>query len=177
MRLFETIHPRQGLQLMDGETVLLEGAPSGSAYRSVLGGQGLLFTLCVVTIPLLPFLVWQVGRRLAWHRWWVTDRRLVVREGLIGWSVRSIPLDRIVDVTVRSSWWDQMFGVEHIQVRDMTGQASAGGLSTALVLLGVDDAVMVADRILQQTPSAPTSQAGALTDVVRLLERLVESAA
>jgi len=99
-----------------------------------------------------------------------------VRTGFIGWSLRSVPLDRIVDVTTRASWWDRLWNIEHIVVRDMTGEVAQSGVSTGLYLMGVEDSMTVAERILVETPRA-ANRDGDMTAVVRLLEQLVDRAA
>jgi uncharacterized membrane protein YdbT with pleckstrin-like domain len=110
-------------------------------------------------------------RKIGWDRWWVTNQRLVVRTGLIGWKVQSLPLDRIVDVTIKSTWWDRFFGLEHIKVRDMTGEVSGNGVSQALHLLAVPGAHEVAEMLLTASPRVPSSP-GEMDEVVKLLKVL-----
>ena len=167
---------RPELRLQEGETVLLEGSPVERLYRASVIRQAMVLPFTVVGLPLLPLVPWMVRRTLEWHRWWLTDRRLVVRTGFIGWSLRSVPLDRIVDVTTRASWWDRLWNIEHIVVRDMTGEVAQSGVSTGLYLMGVEDSMTVAERILVETPRA-ANRDGDMTAVVRLLEQLVDRAA
>ncbi len=170
------IDTRPGLRLQDGETLILEGSPAPQMLPASVVGQSLFIGLTVVCIPLLPIIPWAVRRSLGWHRWWLTDRRLVVRTGFIGWTLRSVPLDRIVDVTTRATWWDRIWGLEHINVRDMTGEVGTGGVSSGLSLMGVTDARDVAEQILSATPRALT-RTNDLAQVTKLLERIVDRAA
>ena len=164
---------RPTLVLQPGETILLEGAPVAQLASAKIWGTILVYAVTVVLLPLAVFVPLFVHQSMGWHRWWLTNQRLVVRTGFIGWQLRSVPLDRIVDVTHRASWWDRLWGVEHIAVRDMTGEIGSSGTSTGLQLLGVEDAAAVARRILAETPSSPVRGTDDLGDVVRLLEVLV----
>ncbi|MFT4627080.1 MAG: putative membrane protein YdbT with pleckstrin-like domain [Myxococcota bacterium] len=173
-----TTTTRPTLRLQDGETVLLQGTPSAEMVPAATVGSMLVAVVCVFTLPLVPFVPLIVRQSLGWHQWWLTDRRLVVRDGFIGWSIRSVPLDRIVDVTTKASWWDRLWGVEHVTVRDMTGEVGSGGVSTGLRLIAPSDAARVAERILAEAPrSAVSGAAGEMGDVVRLLQTLVDRAA
>ena len=118
-----------GLSLLPGERLIREGAPSGVLRLRALIGATLVGLFGIVTIPFLPVLWWAALRSVEVHRYWLTDRRLVVRTGLIGYKIRSIPLSRVVDVAVQTDWLDRLLGLTHIEVRDMTGESSAQGVS------------------------------------------------
>ncbi len=176
------IAPRPAPTLQPGETLLLEGGPSSRMLPASSWATAMVLALTVVGLPFVWLAPVIAKQTLGWHRWWLTDRRLVVRTGFIGWQIRSVPLDRIVDVTTKASWWDGVWGVEHVTVRDMTGEVGSNGVSTGLSLVGVEDAREVAERILTETPSSPVSPSTGvghadLGDVVRLLEQLVAQTA
>ena len=105
-----------------------------------LGGLAMVSTGCWVVAKL----------RWRWHRWWLTDKRLVVRQGVVGYELKSVPLDRIVDVTLRASWWDRLWGLQHIQVRDMTGEVGGNNRSKGLQMLAVEGAEDIAHLVLVQ---------------------------
>lgn len=144
-----TTTTRPALRLQAGETVLLEGGPSPRQTTSLAAGTALILVLSVLGAPLALLAPAIAGRTMAQHRWWLTDRRLVVRTGFIGWTVRSVPLGRIVDVTTTASWWDLLFGVQHVVVRDMTGEVGGNGVASGLRLMGLEDVGPVADAILR----------------------------
>lgn len=163
--------------LLPGERLLREGAPSG-----VLRLKALLLTTIVgvcglVTIPLLPALWWGALRAVAVHRYWLTDRRVIVRTGIIGYRLRSIPLSRVADVSVHASWLDRLLGLTHVEVRDMTGESAGEGTSRGAVLLGVDAPSAWSERILARSGGGLDAQGGELTEVVGLLRQLVDRAA
>lgn len=116
-------------------------------------------------------------RRIARHRYWLTDKRLVVQEGLIGQQVRSVPLSRVVDVTVRQNWLDRLFGVTSLDVRDMTGEVGGPGPSRGLQLFDVTQPEQWKKEILARTGSViatDQSQGRELGQMVSLLQQLVD---
>lgn len=140
------------------------------------------WALGVVTLPLAPISWWATRRQVARHRYWLTDRRLVVQEGLIGQRVRSVPLDRVVDVAVTQSWLDRLFGVVNLDVRDMTGEVGSPGsgatAATGLRLFDVDAPEAWKREILGRAGKAPVPGGDDSMDrVVALLQQLVDRAA
>jgi len=167
-------HDRPTLVLQPGETLLIEGRPSPAAQLQKSLEIGIALLAGVLSLPLAPFAPVFASRFLGWHRWWLTDRRLVVRNGFIGRTMRAIPLDRIVDVSTKMSWWDRIFGLQHILIRDMTGEGATSGAITTLI--AVEEAEAVAERVLSATPRSAVNDAD-LEDVVELLQQLVDKAA
>ena len=171
----ETTNNRPGLRLQPGERILREGEPAPRTMPSLASRISLWFVLTVVPIPLIPLVPKVVRQYLGWHRWWLTDRRMVVRNGFIGWQISSVPLDRIVDVTTYASWWDRLWGIQHIKVRDMTGEINSSHwdskVSTGLRLIGVEDAEDVSELILVNTPQT-AMRSDDLSGVVNLLEKI-----
>lgn len=136
-------------------TLLASGAMILAWYPQTLKTAG--FPLWKVGIMAGVVCVWAIGawvvakQRWHWHRWWLTDKRLVVRQGVIGYQLKSVPLDRIVDVTLKASWWDRLWGLQHIQVRDMTGEVGGyNNRSKGLEMLAVEGAEDIAHLVLVQ---------------------------
>ncbi len=59
-------------------------------------------------------------------RYWLTNRRVILSSGFIGYKVRSIPLERISDVGLSRTLPEILSGVSSVVVRDMTGEAQSG---------------------------------------------------
>jgi len=53
------------------------------------------------------------------YHYWVTDKRVVWRHGLIGYSLTSVPLERISDVAVSRTFWERVCGVGGVVVKEM----------------------------------------------------------
>ena len=164
------------LILQEGEELLITGSPV-RALQWVLFLKSTLVLLCtVVGFTLLPFVLWAVVQQVQWHRWWLTNRRIVVRTGVIGWELRSIPLNRISDVSLSSSWLDRMFGIQHLTIRDMTGSSPQSSFSSRM--LGVPDAYGVQQALLAKVATSETrSQPDQLQRIVTLLEKMCDEAA
>jgi membrane protein YdbS with pleckstrin-like domain len=56
------------------------------------------------------------------HHYWVTDQRVVWRHGIIGYSITSVPLERISDVEVSRTFWERVCGVGGVVIKEMTGE-------------------------------------------------------
>ncbi|MCO4745161.1 MAG: PH domain-containing protein [Proteobacteria bacterium] len=178
MAAIQTTTHFPGLVLLPGETLIREGEPSGVLRLRALAVATLIGVLGVVTIPLLPVLWWAVLRGVAVHRYWLTDRRIIVRTGIIGYRLRSIPLSRVADVSMQATWLDQLFGLTHVEVRDMTGESGGEGLSKGAMLLAVDAPELWSSAILARSGGAVDAKPSAeLGQVVGLLQRLVDRAA
>ena len=196
----DSTHRHPEIRLKPGENLHLSGRSMKRIMPASSIGQGLVMGLVVglslgiislkpnVSVPLVPAaigtstvlfggLCWLVARmRWSWHQWWLTDKRLVVRSGLVGYQLQSVPLDRIVDVTLQASWWDRIWGLKHIQVRDMNSEVSASmHHSRGLKLVAVPDAESASEKILGACPgvASPPSEMG---EVVSLLRQLVDKA-
>lgn len=115
------IDERFGILAMEGEKLIFASAPDRLMRLALVGSL-----ISVVGIPLIP-LVWLVTRiSQDKYRYWLTNRRVILSSGFIGYSVRSIPLERISDVGLSCSLIESLAGVTSVVVRDMTGEAESG---------------------------------------------------
>lgn len=164
--------------LLPGEVLVRQGGPSGVLRLRALLISTVIGVFGVVTIPLLPVLWWAALREVEVHRYWLTNRRLIVRTGIIGYRIRSIPVSRVADVSVRASWFDRLLGLTHIDVRDMTGESAGDGISRGAKLLAVESPDAWSEDILARSGgSLATEGQGELAKMVGLLEALVAKAA
>jgi membrane protein YdbS with pleckstrin-like domain len=53
------------------------------------------------------------------YHYWVTDKRVVWKHGVIGYSMTSVPLERISDVAVSRTFWERICGVGGVVVKEM----------------------------------------------------------
>lgn len=161
------------LILQEGEKLLLTGTPVPELRWVLMGWNVITSVLSVVLLPFLPFLLWGASQQIQWHRWWLTDRRIVIRTGLIGWKLRSIPLNRISDVSLESSWLDRIFGVQNLTIRDMTGVASQASYPR---MLGVPNAHAVQQALLSEVScNGVSNESNPLARIVDLLESMTQS--
>jgi membrane protein YdbS with pleckstrin-like domain len=135
------------LSLMPGEEVVIEGKPDRTRLQRYLMAvttmaMTFLFPLAILAFPIVA----------AWvkrHQYWVTTRRVVVSNGIIGWKTRSVPFERISDVVISANWLERIVGLRSIVVRDMTGEAQSGA-----ALMGAPDAVELQQEILARVAEA-----------------------
>lgn len=124
--------PESGVSLMKDEKVLLAGEPQRDRLLRYFAVSWLL--VGIFTIVMLPFfpLAWLIARAFVRkHGYWLTDSRVIVTNGIIGFRTRSIPLERVSDVAISSNWLEKWMGLQSVVVRDMTGEAMSGATMLA----------------------------------------------
>ena len=134
------IDERFGIAKLAGEEVIFSARPSGFVRLHMIGTS-----MSIIGLPLLP-LVW-LGALIAKdkYRYWLTNRRVILSSGFIGYKVRSIPLERISDVQLSRSFVEILSGVSSLIVRDMTGEAQNGAS-----LLAIDNSPEYQRLILEE---------------------------
>ena len=151
----------------------------------------LIFVATVVGIVLVPF--WVLG----WGQWWAKRRfenlrctlyehSLVVKRSVLFKVEKTIPLDKIQDLTVREGPLLRAFGLRSLKI-ETAGQSSPQGQAEA-DLVGVTDPRGFRDRVLRQKdrmlglaapprpsepePVAESSVEGLLTEIRDLLRTI-----
>ena len=118
--------------LNEGEEVVLDLRPhwwymAGPAAAVVLAFALALFVLgrdtpqgvdVASAVPLLPAVIWFLGR---FARWWttnfvVTTDRLIYRRGVVAKHGREIPLDRVNDITFAQSLFERLIGAGDLMI-------------------------------------------------------------
>ncbi len=117
----QMIDARFGIMKMQGEELVFAAQPGGFVRYCLVTAA-----LTVVGIVALP-LVW-LGATIAQDkfRYWLTNRRIILSSGFIGYKIRSIPLERISDVSLSRTLPEMLAGVSSIVIRDMTGEVEQG---------------------------------------------------
>ncbi len=59
--------------------------------------------------------------------YWITNQRVIIRRGLIGYSINSIPLERVSNVLISRSFLERLFGFDSLHVQTLAGQYTAHG--------------------------------------------------
>lgn len=138
--------PESGVSLMKDEKVLLAGEPQRDRLLRYFAVSWML--VGILTIVMLPFfpLAWLIARAFVRkHGYWLTDSRVIVTNGIIGFRTRSIPLERVSDVAISSNWLEKWMGLQSVVVRDMTGEAMSGA-----TMLASGDASQLQHEILDR---------------------------
>jgi uncharacterized membrane protein YdbT with pleckstrin-like domain len=89
----------------------------------IWAGASWLVTLIVVGLVAAVTVVWVLLETIRW-KYAITNRRIVVRHGLVSIHEQTARLERVQDVTLHQTLFDRMFGVGKLQI-DTAG--SSGG--------------------------------------------------
>jgi len=60
------------------------------------------------------------------YHYWVTDRRVIWKHGIIGYSITSVPLEKISDVAVSRTFLETTCGVGGLIIKEMMGEVRYG---------------------------------------------------
>ncbi len=144
------IDARFGIMRLDGEELIFSSQPTQLIRYAMI-----VCALTIVGIPLLPlvYLITKVSQDK--YRYWLTNRRIILSSGFIGYKVRSIPLERVSDVGLSRTLPEMIAGVGSVVVRDMTGETMEGKS-----LLAVDNAPELQRQILNEVKKVNMSLAG-----------------
>lgn len=105
---------------------------AGMLYALATGEKtqysGLVIALGFIGILLIILLIPVI---IAWLRYkkqyyWITNRRVLVKRGIIGYSVYAIPLERISDIIISRSFMESLFGFGSLMIQTLAGQVSFG---------------------------------------------------
>jgi len=150
------------------ETVLRTAsfAPTLKLYWLIQGAWILLVT--VVCLPLLPFWLLGLGQLSAAKAYerlecQLTTRSLHLRKGWLFRVERTIPLDKIQDLSMHEGPILRSMGLSSIRV-ETAGQSGGQGGSDA-VLVGIVDAPAFRDAVLDQRDKVTEAPAGAAAAV------------
>jgi uncharacterized membrane protein YdbT with pleckstrin-like domain len=89
----------------------------------IWAGASWLVTLVVVGVVAVVTVVWVLLETIRW-KYAITNRRILVRHGLVSIHEQTARLERVQDVTLHQTLFDRMFGVGRLQI-DTAG--SSGG--------------------------------------------------
>ncbi len=135
---------------MKGEELIFAAEPTGFIRYNLVTAA-----ITIVGIVFIP-LVW-IGAKIAndKYRYWLTNRRVILASGFIGYKVRSIPLERISDVSLSRTLPEMLAGVSSLVVRDMTGEAESGAS-----LLAINNSAEYQRQILDEVQRVNSDLAG-----------------
>jgi len=85
------------------------------------------FVLLVFSILLIPYLFFLLLAYLRYRNesYWITNKRVICKRGLIGYRIISIPLERISDVLVSRNLLERILGFGSVWIESLAGQAGA----------------------------------------------------
>jgi len=159
--------PEKFFNLGEGENIVREIKPkSGLKWYFMLTGVGISVFVLVLLLPSVVvigvkfatflknfgllfiaviILSFSLGIAIAILRYnkqfyWLTNKRVVYKRGLIGYRITSIPYERISDIIISRSLLERIFGFGSLHVQTLAGQVSGTHrLGAEGVLLAVPD--------------------------------------
>jgi uncharacterized membrane protein YdbT with pleckstrin-like domain len=115
-------------------------------------GASWLVTLVVVAVIAVVTVVWVLLETIRW-KYAITNRRILVRHGLVSIHEQTARLERVQDVTLHQTLFDRMFGVGRLQI-DTAG--SSGGPLEFKALVDPTRVREVLDEAVRQGRTADT---------------------
>ncbi|MEQ3640595.1 MAG: PH domain-containing protein [Alteromonas sp.] len=132
------------------EKVILEATFNPSVKTYWLVSLLLFSTIIVIGIPFLiisiPLFYFISGRSLAAMSATITERKLVVKRGILNKEEKSIPLEKITDVAMVQGPLMRLFNLHRLSF-ETAGQSAQGALVS---LIGINDAANFRETILTQ---------------------------
>jgi uncharacterized membrane protein YdbT with pleckstrin-like domain len=81
--------------------------------------------------------------------YWITTHRVIYRRGTFGYTMSSLPYERISDVIISRTFWENMFGFGSVQVQTLAGQISAAAVGSEGYLQAIPEPEKVQQLILK----------------------------
>lgn len=101
-------------------------------FAGWMSGRGLLWALLAVPVvaAVVLFFVWLGWRRFTYE---ITEHELVIERGVLHRSRRSIPLERIQDVSIERKPLERLFGLAEVRVETGGGEQDEAVLDSVSV--------------------------------------------
>jgi len=101
----------------------LFGLPDGSEYKTVINDSFKRACLVVIII-FLPLFFWRILQYVS-TEFGVTNKRLIIKKGVIRIYVAEIPTDRIESLYCVQGFWDRIFNCGTIYISGIGGKVPA----------------------------------------------------
>ena len=137
-KIVKEIKPEKGLLWQMIFTGIIGGGVMGLFFggfflAALLGKAGiaglfllfpfvLLFLLIFIVLPIIASFL-----RYDKLYYWITNKRVLVKRGLIGYRVNSIPFERISDIILSRSFIENIFGISSLHIQSLAGQFTQTG--------------------------------------------------
>ncbi len=130
---------------------ILMGSLFAGAEYAVLYPAGFL-----VLVFVLAYLL--SGNAYGHRYYWVTNKRVIYKKGILGYTVSSIPLERISDVIVSRTLFERIFGFGSILIQSMAGQVSFNRKGSEGALSAVPNPEGTQQKIFEQLEAKRKSE-------------------
>jgi len=88
--------------------------------------KGIAPAIVFIVFAILLILITVVTALLKYKQeeYWITNKRIIVKKGIIGHSITSIPYSKISDLIISKSIFEKIFSVGSIYIQTLAGQVS-----------------------------------------------------
>lgn len=119
---------------MKNEKILWEGKPEESLkkYFMITWSLWTSFILAAtfIGVVVIPFgiiaSVFLAKQAYEKRYYWITNKRIVYKRGILGYQVSSIPMERVSDVILSRTWIESILGFGSLHIQTLAGQVSRG---------------------------------------------------
>ena len=98
-------------------------------------GVVLFFSISTVITVLASIIYVELSYRK--EHYWITNKRIIMKRGIIGFYTYSIPLEMISDINTSRNWLEKMLGIGSVYVQSLAGQYSGGGFGAEASFRGI----------------------------------------
>jgi len=82
--------------------------------------------------------------------YWITNKRVITKRGVIGYQITSIPLERISDIIISRSFLETLCGISSLHIQSLAGQITPGSpLGGEGRLLAIPNPEVTQNKILE----------------------------
>ena len=144
-KIVEEIKPENGLKwyfFFSGAGAIFIALLVLFGFFGFIIGFSLAFLLGTFIILIVPFSLAYMFAHLQYNKqfYWITNKRVVYKRGIVGYRITSIPHERISDAIISRTFWERLFGFGSLHIQSLAGQISgAGTIGSEGILLAVPD--------------------------------------
>ena len=81
--------------------------------------------------------------------YWITNKRIIAKRGLLGYRITSIPFERISDITISRNFLERLLGLGSLHIQSLAGQFSYSLFGSEASLLAIPDPEKTQELILE----------------------------
>ena len=93
----------------------------------ILGFIGAIIGFVILLAIIIGLSYIPANMRYKKEYYWITNNRIIHKRGFLGYTVNSIPLERVSDVIISRSFLESIFKISSVNVQSLAGQVSHQG--------------------------------------------------
>ncbi len=86
----------------------------------------LIFWYFISFLPIVFSIFFLSGNQYNHEYYWITNKRIVYKRGILGYRITSIPFERISDVMISRTFVERLFGFASLHLQTLAGQTTVG---------------------------------------------------